>query len=98
MADNKYKKLYLKAYILLTVFVLTFFCGFSLFAIKITLYTPLTAIVCSAIVSIILFRDFAKLSALIVVQFADIDFTEDIPDNKIIRIKDYLKKKGRLNE
>lgn len=94
--NNSYKKLYIIAIILLIIFLLSFFIGFTLFAIKILDYKLSTAIIFSAIVNLIMFKDLAKLSALIAVQFTDIDLTEDMPDNKVIKIKDYLKKKGRI--
>ena len=96
MKNSPYKKLYIIAYILLTIFVVSFFVGFTTFLIKIINYKYATAIICSLIVNLILFRDFAKLSALIVVEFSNIEATDDIPDSKVIRIKDYLKKKGRI--
>lgn len=43
-----------------------------------------------------MFKDLARLSAIIVIQFSDVEYSDDIPDSKVIRIKDYLKKKGRI--
>lgn len=94
--SNSYKKLYIISTILLIIFLLSFFIGFALFAIKILDYNLSTAIICSLVVNIIIFKDFAKLSVLIVIHFMDIDLTEDILDNKVIKIKDYLRKKGRI--
>lgn len=94
--NDLYSKLYLQIITLLIIFVAIFTVGFSLFAIHILKYKVLTAVLCAVLVNIIMFKDLAKLSAIIVIQFSDIEYSDDIPDGKVIRIKDYLKKKGRI--
>lgn len=97
MNDNDlYNKLYLQIIVLLIIFVALFTVGFVLFLIHVLNYNILTVVICSILVNAIMFKDFAKLSAIIVVQFSDIAYSDDIPENKVIRIKDYLKKKGRV--
>ena len=94
--NDLYSKLYLQIITLLIIFVAIFTVGLSLFAIHILKYKVLTAVLCAVLVNIIMFKDLAKLSAIIVIQFSDIEYSDDIPDGKVIRIKDYLKKKGRI--
>lgn len=76
--------------------VTIFTVGFSLFAIHILKYKVLTAVLCAVVVNVIMLKDLAKLSAIIAIQFSDVEYSDDIPDGKVIRIKDYLKKKGRI--
>lgn len=95
-SNDSYSKLHRHIILLLIIFVALFTVGFSLFAIHILKYTVLTAVLCAVLVNIIMFKDLAKLSAIIVIQFSDVEYSDDIPDCKVIRIKDYLKKKGRI--
>jgi len=92
----KYNKLYSQIIALLTILVALFTVGFALFEVYILKQEILTSVLCSVIVNAIMFKDLAKLSAIIVIQFSDVEYSDDIPDGKIIRIKDYLKKKGRI--
>lgn len=95
-SNDLYKELHRHIIVLLIIFVALFTVSFSLFAIHILKYKVLTAALCAVLVNIIMFKDLAKLSAIIVIQFSDIEYSDDIPDGKVIRIKDYLKKKGRI--
>ena len=94
--NASYSKLYFQIIVLLIMLVTIFTVGFSLFAIHILKYKVLTAVLCAVVVNVIMLKDLAKLSAIIVIQFSDIEYSDDIPDGKVIRIKDYLKKKGRI--
>lgn len=94
--NDLYKKLYLQIIILLIMFTALFMVGFTLFAIKILKNSVLTSVLCSVIVNAVMFKDLAKLCTIIIVQFSDVDYSDDIPNGKVIRIKDYLKKKGRI--
>jgi len=95
--DNaSYNKLYLHIIVLLMIFLALFGGGFALFAHYVMKYGILTSVLCSVFVTAVAFKDLAKLSAIIVIQFSDVEYSDDIPDNKVIRIKDYLKKKGRV--
>lgn len=95
-SNDLYKELHRHIIVLLIIFVALFTVSFSLFAIHILKYKVLTAVLCAVLVNIIMFKDLAKLSAIIIIQFSDIEYSDDIPDGKVIRIKDYLKKKGRI--
>jgi len=94
--SDSYNKLYLQIIVLLTILVALFTVGFALFEVYILKQGILTSILCSVLVNAVMFKDLAKLSAIIVIQFSDVEYSDDIPDGKIIRIKDYLKKKGRI--
>ncbi len=94
--SDSYNKLYLQIIVLLTILVAFFTVGFTLFEIYILKQEILTSIFCSVLVNAVIFKDLAKLSAIIVIQFSDVEYSDDIPDGKVIRIKDYLKKKGRI--
>lgn len=94
--NDSYKELYIHIIMLLVVFIVLFGAGFALFLIHVLKYNILTAVLCSTLVNAVMFKDFAKLSAIIVIQFSDVEYSDDIPDGKVIRIKDYLKKKGRI--
>lgn len=78
------------------MFLALFGVGFALFVYHILKYNILTSVLCSIIVNAVMFKDFAKLSAIIVIQFSDVEYSNDIPNGKVIRIKDYLRKKGRI--
>lgn len=94
--DNSYNTLYSQIIALLTILVALFTVGFALFEIYILKQEILTSVLCSVLVNAVMFKDLAKLSAIIVIQFSDVKYSDDIPDGKVIRIKDYLKKKGRI--
>lgn len=94
--NNLYKKLYFQIIVLLIIFLALLGVGFALFVHYVLNYNILTCVLCSIITTAVIFKDLAKLSAIIVIQFSDVEYSEDIPDGKVIRIKDYLKKKGRI--
>ena len=95
--NDLYSKLYLQIITLLIILVALFTVGFSLFAIHILKYKVLMSVLCAVVVNVIMLKYLAKLSAIIAIQFSDVEYSDDIPDGKVIRIKDYLRKKVGYN-
>ncbi len=94
--NDSYNKLYSQIIVLLTILVSLFTVGFALFEVYILKQEILISVLCSVMVNVVMFKDLAKLSAIIFIQFSDVEYSDDITDCKVIRIKDYLKKKGRI--
>ncbi len=81
---------------LLVILIVLVGGGFSLFLIHKLNYTIWTSVLCAGITTAVILKDLARVSAIIVIRFSDVEYSDDIPEGKVIKIKDYLRKKGRI--